>query len=165
MLRALPPQKGEKVIAFGYAASQVLGEEGREIKLSLNPITAPGLVTEVYPEYRDRGMLSFPCFEIETHYIGGMSGGPIFNEAGELCGLVCAGQNDAAVAYGVVLWPMLGTNITHEGPGMTCKGPYPVFEFATVGHLYLKDWDKVAGSVEFVEEPFGKKRIRLKAIG
>ncbi len=77
MLSVLPPEKGEKVTAFGYAASSVLGEEGERIKLALNPLTAPGLVTEVYSEYRDRAMLSFPCFEIETHFLGGMSGGPV----------------------------------------------------------------------------------------
>lgn len=109
-------------------------------------------------------MLSFPCFEIQAHYVGGMSGGPIFNEAGHLCGLICAGQDDAPVAYGVALWPMLGMNITHQGAGMTCKGPYPIFELATVGILGLKDWEKVSASgVEFIEEPSGKKRIRLKS--
>jgi hypothetical protein len=48
---------------------------------------------------------------------------------------------------------------------MICKGPYPIFELATVKHMYLKDWDKVvAGNVEFIEEPSGKKRIRLKPV-
>jgi hypothetical protein len=163
MLSVLPPTKGENVTAFGYAASSVLGEEGTQIKLALNPLSAPGVVTEVYPEYRDRGLLSFPSFQIKTHYIGGMSGGPIYNEAGELCGLVCAGQDAAPVAYGVALWPMLGVTITHQGEGTICKGPYPIFELATVGHLHLRDWDKITGNVEFIEEPFGQKRIRLKS--
>jgi hypothetical protein len=59
---------------------------------------------------------------------------------------------------------MLGVNITHEGAGMICKGPYPVFEMATVGilHMNMEDWERVAANVEFIEEPFGRKRIRLK---
>jgi hypothetical protein len=48
-------------------------------------------------------MLTFPCFEINTHVIGGMSGGPLYNEAGHLCGLICAGQDGEAIAYGATL--------------------------------------------------------------
>jgi hypothetical protein len=72
-------------------------------------------------------------------------------------------QRPGLNTYGVALWPLLGVEITHQGPGMICKGPYPVFELATVGLLYLKDWEQVAANVEIVEEPFGRKRIRLKS--
>lgn len=163
-LSILPPVTGEKVTAFGYAASKVLGEDGERITLSLSPLTSAGVVTHSYPEYRDLGMLSFPCFEIETHYVGGMSGGPIYNEAGELCGLVCSGQEDAPIAYGVALWPVLGVYITHEGEGMICRAPYAISMLASVGLLSLKHWDQVAANVEFIEEPSGKKRIRLKSM-
>ena len=161
-LNVLPPTVGERVMAVGYAASKVLDEDGEQMLLSLNPSTSAGVVTHVYPEYRDLGMLHFPCFEIETHYVGGMSGGPIYNEGGDLCGLVCSGQDGAPIAYGVALWPILGVHITHEGQGMICRTPYPISALASVGLLFLKHWDLVAANVEFIEEPSGKKRVRLK---
>ena len=163
VLSVLPPVEGEKVTAFGYASSSVVTLMDDQLSLSLNPLTAPGTVTEVYPEYRDRGMLSFPCFQIKAHFIGGMSGGPIYNAAGELCGLVCSGDNATPNAYGVALWPILGVSISHQGFGLTCMGEYAMSQLSAYELLYLKDYDKIAGNVEVIEEPLGKARLRLKS--
>lgn len=160
-LNLLPPTLGERVVGFGYAASGVEMFDAGQIRLALNPSTTGGLVTAVFPEYRERGMLSFPCFQINTHFIGGMSGGPLFNEAGELCGLICAGRDGEPVSYGATLWPAMGTSITHQGPGMVCKGPYPVFEMAQVGLLAASGWDRVAKRIEIESGPFGEERLRL----
>jgi hypothetical protein len=162
-LSALPPAQGEKVTAFGYASSSVITLVDNQLNLALNPLTAPGTVTEVYPERRERGMLSFPSFQVEAHFIGGMSGGPIYNSTGELCGLVCSGDNDAPVANGVTLWPILGVMISHQGFGAFCTGEYAVSELSAHGRLNLKGYDKVANNVEVIEEPFGKGWIRLKS--
>jgi hypothetical protein len=162
-LSVLPPVQGEKVTAFGYASSSVVAMADDQLNLSLNPLTAPGTVTEVYPERRDRGMLSFPSFQIEAHFIGGMSCGPIYNSTGELCGLVCSGDNAAPVANGVVLWPILGVSISHQGFGITCTGEYAMSQLSAYGQLHLKDYDKVADNVELIEEPFSKGWIRLKS--
>jgi hypothetical protein len=109
-------------------------------------------------------MLTFPCFEINTHFIGGMSGGPLFDEKGRVCGLICASRNNEPVAYGTTLWAAMGTNITHEGPGMICKGPYPVFELATVGLLHLTGWDEIVDRIEISRDPFDKEELRLKPL-
>jgi hypothetical protein len=162
MLSVLPPKIGERVTGFGYAASEVLTSDEIEIKLALHPSTTSGIVTAIYPEYRDRGMLSFPCFEIATHFIGGMSGGPLYDEAGHLCGLICASRDGEAIAYGATLWAAMGTSITHQGPGMICKGPYPVFEMATVGLLHITGWDEIVHRIEIQRDPFGKELLRLK---
>jgi hypothetical protein len=162
-LSVLPPAQGEKVTAFGYAASSVVTLEGNQLSLSLDPLTAPGTVTEVYPERRDMGMLSFPSFQVEGHFIGGMSGGPIYNSIGELCGLVCSGDNDTPIANGVALWPILVVMISHEGFGVTCTGEYRMSQLADHGRLTLKDYDKVDNNVELVDEPLGRGWLRLKA--
>lgn len=163
VLSVLPPIQGENVTAFGYASSSVATLTDNQLSLSLNPLTAPGIVTEVYPERRDRGMLSFPCFQIKAHFIGGMSGGPIYNATGELCGLVCSGDNATPVAYGVALWPILGVSISHQGFGLTCTGEYAMSQLSAYGLLSLKNYDKIAGNVEMIEEPLGKGRLRLKS--
>ncbi|MDR5726966.1 MAG: serine protease [Terriglobia bacterium] len=163
VLRVLPPDMGESVTAFGYASSSVITLEGNQLNLSLNPLTALGTVTEVYPERRDRGMLSFPSFQVQGHFIGGMSGGPIYNSIGEICGLVCSGDNDAPNANGVVLWPILVVMISHQGFGVTCTREYRMSELAHHGRLSLKDFDKVANHVELVDEPLGKGWLRLKS--
>ena len=162
-LNLLPPELGERVVGFGYAASAVEIVEIGQIRLALNPSTTGGIVTAVFPEYRDRGMLKFPCFEINTHFVGGMRGGPLFNEAGELCGLICASRDGEPIAYGATLWPAMGTVITHQGPGMVCKGPYPVFEMAQVGILAASGWERIAKRIEIESDPFGVERLRLRA--
>jgi hypothetical protein len=107
-MNVLPPGKGTKVAAFGYADTSVQTEVGNQVNFQLQPRIARGTVTDVYPVSRDSVLLPFPSFEVETCFIGGMSGGPIFNEADELCGLICSGYDDVPVASGVALWPMLG---------------------------------------------------------
>lgn len=161
-LNLLPPRVGERVVGFGYAASAVERADVGRVRLSLHPSTTGGPVTEVFPEYRDRGMLTFPCFEINTHFVGGMSGGPLFNEAGELCGVTCASRDGEPIAYGATLWPAMGTVITHQGPGMVCKGPYPVFEMAHAGILAAVGWERIARRIEIESGPFGVEHLRLK---
>ena len=160
-LNLLPPPVNERVAGFGYPSSVSKILDSGEIRLELHATTTCGMVTRVYPELRDLGMLRFPCFEINAYFIGGMSGGPLFNEAGEICGLICASQDGQPISYGATLWPAFGTQITHQGPGMISKGPYPVFEMATVGILHATGWEQIAPRVKIETDPFGEQRLRL----
>jgi hypothetical protein len=162
-LNILPPAKGEKIMAFGYASTSVAAETGQQVRFQLNPSTSMGTITEVFPDKRDSSLLSFPSYEVQAHFIGGMSGGPIFNQAGELCGLICSGYDDAPVAYGVVLWPMVGIRIDHRVRGVVSEPPYTILELAAVGLMDVRDWQYVKANVESYEDPDGTKKIRLKA--
>jgi S1-C subfamily serine protease len=162
-IRILPPAKGEKITAFGYASTSTILEEGLQLKFGLNPSLSEGVVTEVYPLSRDSVMLSFPSFEVKTHFIGGMSGGPIFNEAGEICGLICSGYDDTPVAYGVVLWPMTGIRIDHSVPKVVSEGPFTILELARAGLMHVIGWEYVESNVESFEDIDGTKRVRLKS--
>ena len=161
-LNILPPAKGEKIAAFGYASTGVVGENGLQVELRLNPSTSLGTVTQVFPEKRDSSLLSFPSYEVGAHFVDGMSGGPIFNEAGELCGLICSGYDDAPVAYGVVLWPMVGIRIDHRIPGIISAPPYTILELARAGLADVRDWQYVEANAEPYEDQDGTKKIRLK---
>lgn len=166
----LPPAKSERITAFGYASTRVVDEIGHKVEFELNPSISMGTVTEVFPEKRDICQLSFPSYEIQGHFIGGMSGGPIFNEAGELCGLVCSGLSDASVeysdeppvAYGVILWPVVGIRIDHRIPGVISPPPYTILELARAGLMDICGWQYVEANVEPYEDSDGIKRIRLK---
>ena len=166
----LPPPKGEKITAFGYASTLVVDEIGQKVKFELNPSISTGIVTEVFPEKRDTCQLPFPSYEIQGHFIGGMSGGPVFNESGELCGLVCSGLSDASVEYsdespvawGVVLWPIVGIRINHSIPGVISPPPYTLIELARAGLIDICGWQYVEANVEPYEASDGIKRIRLK---
>jgi hypothetical protein len=71
-----PPAVGDSIVGFGYSASRAT-KASEQIRLELHPTTTGGVVTEVYPEYRDRGMLQFPCFAIEAHFHRGHEWRPL----------------------------------------------------------------------------------------
>jgi hypothetical protein len=109
-----PPEVGETVAAFGYRRSSILvapnAEGGSHIELNDEPMTSVGLVREIYHSRRD-GMLPFPCYQVSARFDGGMSGGPVFDETGSLCGIVCsnvAGSHidGEPISYVTTLWPI-----------------------------------------------------------
>ena len=169
-MHILPPAKGEKIAAFGYASTRVVDEIGHKVEFELNPSMSKGIVTEVFAEKRDTCQLPFPSYEIQGHFIGGMSGGPVFNESGELCGLVCSGLSDASVEYSddppvawsVVLWPIVGIRIDHSIPGVISPPPYTLLELARVGLMDVRGWQYVEANAEPYEDSDGIKKIRLK---
>lgn len=161
-LHILPPPKGTKVVAFGFADTSVQAETDNQVKFRLQPRVSWGLVTDVFPVSRDSVMLPFPSFEFGAQVIGGMSGGPILNEESEVCGLICSGYDDVPVASGVALWPMLGIPIKHRGPGVTGDGKYPMVLLAKAGLMFVKGWEQVNENVEEFEDLKGKLRVRLK---
>jgi hypothetical protein len=148
-LRVLPPPVGEKVVAFGYRESKIQVTEGPDgqhhIQLNDRPTTSIGTITQVYPSGRDRVFLPFPCFEVEARFDPGMSGGMVIDEAGALCGLICASlqHSDLAaspVSYVASLWPMLTTEISADRGNKYPRGvTYPMIDLAIDGLIAVND--------------------------
>lgn len=111
-VRENAPRKGEMVMAIGYI-------EGRLRIASRNPNGGGvlaisdqgqinfGMVRTVHDKGRDRVMLPCPCFEIGASFSPGMSGGPVFDKNGKLCGIVSTGIEGAESSYAVTLGPSL----------------------------------------------------------
>lgn len=85
-LDLLPPAVGEKITAFGYHGNEVEVAD-KLIELRVEAGTSHGTVLEVHDDLRDRARLRFPCFRTNARFEGGMSGGPVFNGAGHVCGI------------------------------------------------------------------------------
>ena len=149
LLRALPPPVGQKVVAFGYRESKINVREGEDgqhhIELNDRPTTSIGTVRQVYPSGRDAVMLPFPCFEIEARFDPGMSGGMVIDEAGRLCGLICASlqhndPNAPPISYVASLWPMLRTVISVDRGDRFPRGiSYPAIDLAIDGLIRVAD--------------------------
>jgi hypothetical protein len=148
-LRVLPPPVGQKVVAFGYRESKISVTEGQDgqhyIELNDRPTTSIGTVKQVYPSGRDAVMLPFPCFEIEARFDPGISGGMVLDEAGALCGLICASlqhgdPNAPPVSYVASLWPMLKTIISADRGDRYPRGvSYPVINLAIDRLIVVND--------------------------
>lgn len=84
------PTVGERVLALGFP--QLRPSEVMEGSL-LRPIIEDGLhgsygtITGLFPQGRDR-LNPTPVFEVEADWPSGMSGGPVFNNAGNVVGIV-----------------------------------------------------------------------------
>jgi hypothetical protein len=81
-------------------------------------------------------MLPFPCFRVGARFDGGMSGGPVMNDRGRLCGIVCSnmppsdegGMHDSFVS---TLSPVLGVAIDAPWNAARDRASYPLIEYAT----------------------------------
>ena len=162
VMNVFPPRIGETVIGVGFPRTSVKEtEEGSGIELGLFPSITTGTVTAIYEEFRDRGMLNFPCFEVGTLAFGGMSGGPIYNESGELCGIVCASMAGYPSFYGLSLWPVLFIALTHDQKNTPLKPPV---YFAQLGRDFLPiaHLEEAIGRHYLEPDPHsGEMRLRL----
>lgn len=131
------PAVGDRITAFGYTRSQsqsTIDPDGT-IHHAVNdtPRVSVGSVVEVYPRQRDARMLTFPSFQTDTQFDGGMSGGPILNASGFVSGVVCSGfelhDQGRQISFAASIWPIAGALLTAmEG------GPLPV----GTGFLFFK---------------------------
>jgi serine protease Do len=83
------PNIGDRVMAIGYPELTCLKHDPPEkaMQFTERMYGAVGTITGLLPE--GRGITyPWPLIEVEANWRSGMSGGPVFNEAGEVIGLV-----------------------------------------------------------------------------
>jgi hypothetical protein len=157
-LELMPPRVGEAVAAFGYHGNEteILGP--RHIQIRALPSTSHGEVIEVHHHHRDIAFLRFPCFRTNARFEGGMSGGPVFNASGHLCGLVCAAlpptaDHEEYVGYVVLLWPAMAIPIDVDREGHPRGVRYPLVELQSFG-LMIQNADRLRiGPLEEARTP------------
>jgi hypothetical protein len=88
-----------------------------------------------------------------------MSGGPVFNEDGRLCGLMMstipASDGEPDVSYASLLWPALAADVEHE---RTAPGVSNVLQLARYGIVRARNHDHFDLTVD------GEGRGRLQAM-
>lgn len=148
-VRLNPPNLGEPVAAFGYRLSRISvtrNEDGglhHDIRDEL--MSAVGLVREVYETHRDRSQMPFPSYRVGARFDGGMSGGPVFDERGAVCGIVCSSlptdePNAEPVSFCTTLWPMFLTLISaNRGGNFPKDQKYPALHLIRNGFVHVAD--------------------------
>lgn len=83
------PRKGDTVVAVGFPEieDKILDANVGQHLLSEAMYAGYGTVTAAHPTGRDRSNPK-SVIVVEADWPGGMSGGPVFNESGEVVGLV-----------------------------------------------------------------------------
>ncbi len=162
------PKVDERIIGFGYYKM-----EGRELQqdtsgdllahYSQNTAHSAGRIIAVFPERRDSGMLNFPCFHTDARFDHGMSGGPVWNEKGYVCGVICSStpqveDDQRHISYISLLWPAMGTEIEvaidDEKPEMRF-----VYELATKG---LIKTDDTINNIRIITTPNNKLLVSIQ---
>jgi hypothetical protein len=115
-----PPRIGETVRCVGYCDSRV--PEGglslaEMIAGSLNPydcfshrlVAIEGRVKHIFLRGLSSGFATGPCFTIDVEVPHGLSGGPIFNSSGAICGAIYTGASmffGAPTTVGALFYPI-----------------------------------------------------------
>jgi hypothetical protein len=115
IISPIPPSPGATIAALGYRNSSIsfTGGDPQHLVLDDEPMVSTGTVREIHYWQRDR-LMPYPCFQIGARFDGGMSGGPVLDESGALCGVVSKGYDLAddedcePISYASTLWPLFG---------------------------------------------------------
>ncbi len=109
------PQEKSSITGVGYYQMEGNIDDKRNIDYEHKTAESTGIITEIHPEYRDRIMLPFPCMRTSARFDPGMSGGPVFDTKGKVCGVICSGINEEGnadyISYASLIWPIFGCEI------------------------------------------------------
>jgi len=147
-----PPAIGSRVAAFGYRSGDIQTEvdhDKKEITViwKHSPTTTTGTVREIHEQRRDDSMLNFPCYRVNARFAPGMSGGPVFDDNGHLCGLIAASmksldESQENYSYVSTLWPSMGIPLNVDRQGKP-RGNYYAIELARDGFIRAIGWKRI----------------------
>jgi hypothetical protein len=114
-LNVATPRVGARVKAYGFAESAC--ELSSQEPLTLNSRhrfrQVSGEIVAVHFPKRDGAGMPFPCFEIAGDFEPGMSGGPVFNDRDQVCGVISRGGG-FGVSWASILWPVLAIRMKEK---------------------------------------------------
>ena len=114
------PEIGEHLTVFGFRPfQQTFPRNGTAAMLAAGVLVCTGKVTELYPTGRDKAMLPWPVIEFNCPSWGGMSGGPVFDQAGKVVGLLAtsfSAEDNFGPSYASLLIPALGVRFQGGWP-------------------------------------------------
>lgn len=162
------PKVGENILGFGYHENSFTNtwdsEKDRQIvHYSTKSRSTTGVVVEVFRKRRDSSFLNFPCFQSSARFEPGMSGGPIINEAGYVCGVICSafsgsGDDGDYLSFCSTLWPSFGYTMKGWFPDKGLGEDVLVYDLIKEGAIKS---DESFGSIGIISEN-GKTSIFRK---
>lgn len=163
------PKIGENILGFGYYGmkDKIYGKtQDTQILVDYSQETAftRGKIVNVLSPKRDDAMLNFPCFHTNARFEHGMSGGPIINERGNVCGVICSSfplveDNPEYISYGSLIWPALGTSIEvapYEGAKTEMM---LVYDLVQKGYILA---DETITNIKVNLHPDGQRTVFIK---
>jgi hypothetical protein len=136
-----PPRTGSKLTSLGFPKTQNIPLDGVKSEHRMELRTQIGAAIEMHHKAPMAGQFAL---ETNTPLIGGMSGGPTFNEDGELFAINSASfdptsDHNAYTSYHSPLTHIININI--EAPFGTGPRPTTLFALAKDGFIQIKGID------------------------
>jgi hypothetical protein len=131
------PRIGELMTIAGFVAGKMQFQSQLPSPNSIegNICVATGKVSQQFELKRDSHMLPWPTVEVDCANLGGMSGGPAFDNRGMLVGIVSSGFDEGPVFVSLI-WPALAIKVQPEWPMGYYQGPVSITEIdAAVCHI------------------------------
>jgi hypothetical protein len=159
------PEIGIYCIGFGYSSAQWETMDDGFVRISQSYHATRGRVEDIHFPQRDQ-RLHFPCFLTNARFDGGMSGGPIISQDGQVCGVICSSMETADtdigwISYGSLLGPALATTLRNEASDGSVTECF-VWDLVVGGKLFLDatyEQIKVTRGANTIEIDFGDGRI------
>jgi hypothetical protein len=141
----VPPKEGEQVFAAGHANTTWQPTANAMYHVALDLALTSGSAREVHHKYRDRATITFPCFRTDARFDAGMSGGPVFNADGQVCGVICssfppAEPEEEHASYVSLIWPAFGLRLCEAKPAFASSSTF-VLDEAIAGRLQVLNLD------------------------
>src|SRR5664279_4331601 len=122
------PPIGSKVECAGFraASASFAFQPGQVQALSGKVQGCAGLVTEHLPNGTDSFLMPWPLLQADFPHWGGMSGGPVFNDRGNLVGILCSSlgtldPEDPSPSFISLLAPVLDVPFSGGWPDTLLK--------------------------------------------
>lgn len=154
-----PPAIGERICAFGYAKQKMSQPEMNNIIWEYEPKTSVGEVTEIHQT--GQGITKFACFTTNAPWENLMSGGPIFNSKGWLCGLISTSlwsEEEHIRSTGVLLWPSMTTILDIPRKDADPNHKYNAFDLCNEKYISASGLERI----ELIRNTDGTSQITFK---
>jgi Trypsin-like peptidase domain len=153
------PNVGIYCVGFGYSSVRWEMTDEGIFQVSQSYHATRGRLEEIHFPQRDQ-RLHFPCFLTNARFDAGMSGGPIFSQDGQICGVICSSMNVVGLgwtSYGSLLGPALAMALTSTGANGNITECF-VWDLVTQGKLFLDatyEQINVTRAADTIEIDFG----------
>lgn len=146
-IEILPPRVGSRISCFGYRQSRAEITKNI-IEWEYIPTSSLGVVIDIHQHKRDNFSINFPCIYTNARYDGGMSGGPVFNDEGNLCAIISSNlppttPKEEHASYAALIWPSMITSINLEREGTNSNRHYPILELCQDKIITAQNYDRV----------------------
>jgi len=108
-----------------------------------------GYVKDVHQVQRDRLKLTYPCYQVNARFDGGMSGGPVLDDDGKLCGVICStyppfSEDEEHASYVATLWPAMAISMNIDvKTGQRQPEYYPLLKLVELNVINATQTERV----------------------